>query len=245
VGHWVISAAQWAAVHPPVWSKALLYSGFAVWVIGGIALVRAKDLGAQRRAYWIGFLGGGALAAIALAFRGWAATAGAAALVAFTAVGYAYFFTSYLKLGGRVLTLSERRRTGTASGAYGDLTAPKMWWIIVGIAAIGAANTALGPWTWKSTLAVVLTAVMTAAAGFDDGRRRATVVRRQYLQAVLVAVASIPMWGIPVTSYLLVFAAGRMRPPPSSGRHDATARGATGAVFPRPDGLGGADGTPT
>lgn len=238
MGHGVISAAQWAAVHPPVWSKALLYSGFAVWVIGGIALVRAKDLSAQRRAYWIGFLGGGALAAVALVFRGWAATAGAAALVAFTAVGYAYFFTSYLRFGGRVLTLSERRRTGTASGAYGDLTAPKMWWITAGIAAIGAANTALGPWTWKSTLAVVLTAVMTAAGGFDDGRRRATAVRGQYLQAVLVVVASIPMWGIPVAAYLLAFVAGRMRPPPSSGRHDATARGATGVPHPPPDGAG-------
>ena len=238
MGHGVISAAQWAAVHPPVWSKALLYSGFAVWVIGGVALVRAKDLSAQRRAYWIGFLGGGALAGVALAFRGWAATAGAAALVAFTAVGYAYFFTSYLRFGGRVLTLSERRRTGTASGAYGDLTAPKMWWIIAGIAAIGAANTALGPWTWKSTLAVVLSVAMSAAAGFDDGRRRATAVRGQYVQAALVILASIPMWGIPVASYVLAFMGGRMRPPQPSGRHDATARGVAGMPHPPPDGAG-------
>ncbi|MCV6991875.1 hypothetical protein H7I87_02990 [Mycobacterium timonense] len=62
-----------------------------------------------------------------------------------------------------------------------------------------------------------------AMFGIDDGRRRFPIVRRQYLQAVLLVAVCIPLYEVPLLAYVAAYAFGTSQPAHPS-RHDAEAR---------------------
>jgi hypothetical protein len=221
-------AAGYVRLHPPSWAMPLLIAG--VVIVGGafLALDRVHDRRLQRRIYWSGWIAGGVLAAFGLLFRGWPVTAAVFGLVMFGAVFYAYFFTAYLKIGRRIVAFSgvnsrpdvpadDSKATpppaAQARDAYfGEVSAAKFWWVFVGLVALLAAGVHLGGWAWQAIAFMAVIVVVSAACGVDDATRRLRMARGQYLQAVVVAVLSIQLWGVPVIVYLLGYLIGKRWP---------------------------------
>ncbi|WP_375488028.1 hypothetical protein [uncultured Mycobacterium sp.] len=59
----------------PVWSKPLLAVGIVVILLGFFATDRVEDRWMRRRVYWSAWTLGGLLAAVAVRYGGWGATA--------------------------------------------------------------------------------------------------------------------------------------------------------------------------
>jgi hypothetical protein len=200
-------------VPPPGWSRIVLLAGFAVWAATIVALFRLDDVRTERRVYWIGILGGGALGAIAVQHRGIGTSVAVFAAVAAIAVWRAYYSTGYLVIGGRVRSLT--RTAGDRSirdETYGGMSAVAFWWIMVVIAAIAGANVIPSGWRANGIGAVCAVSVVAAVIGFMDGREKAPLARRQYVQAVLFAALAIPAWGLPAAAYVVPYLAGRLAP---------------------------------
>jgi hypothetical protein len=234
--HWVIwsadvvLAAASAHIAPPTWSTALLWSGFAVWVVWFIADFKLTGRSVRRRAYWVAWLGAALLVSLGLLYDGWGAALGIFAFLAFLTVFRAIRDTPYLKVRGRVIALWESdRRDGallpipTFPRPLGDGSGPKLWWLVVGDTVLVAAVAVALGWCWQLMLNGGLLAALVAFYGLDDGRRRFPVARRQYLQVALVVALSIPLLELPMLVYLLAYAIGKLRPMTYS-RHDAEAR---------------------
>ena len=240
----MINAASWTDLHPPHWSRALMIAAVAVLASAMIAGLFNLRPNVARRIYWIGWIVGGALAAAAVSFRGWAAAAAVFGLAVFVAVAYAYVFTAHLQFRGTVFALSGRRRRPDANGAAatpapapfgGDISAPKFWWLIVLLMILGGADVALRGWGWVAIAFTAMMIAIAATSGLDDGSRRVPIARREYVQAFIVAVASIPLFGTPVAVYLLGYFIGKRRPV-RYGRHDRGAH--TDRITSDPEDLG-------
>ncbi|GAB4980922.1 hypothetical protein MAHJHV61_00390 [Mycobacterium avium subsp. hominissuis] len=223
-------AAAAIRVTPPGWSTALMFCAFAVWAAFFIADFFIHDLAVKRRAYWSGWLGGCTLAALALLDRGWSTAV--AAFGAFALVGAiaAIRFTPYFKIGGRVIALhaSDRREgrpapTPTFPRPIRDTTGPHFWWLFVVLAAFASLCVVVGSYSWQTLAVGGPLVVVMAMFGIDDGRRRFPIVRRQYLQAVLLAAVCIPLYEVPLLVYVAAYAFGAWQPAHRS-RHDAEAR---------------------
>lgn len=198
---------------PPGWSRIVLLAAFAVWAATIVALFRLDDVRVERRVYWVGILGGAALGAIAVQHRGIGTSVAVFAVVAAIAVWRAYYSTGYLVIGGRVRSLT--RTPGDRSirdETYGGMSAVAFWWIMVGVAAIAAANVAPHGWRANGIGAVAVVSVLVAVIGFVDGREKAPPARRQYVQAAVFVALAIPAWGIPVAAYGVPYLAGRLVP---------------------------------
>ncbi|WP_197417588.1 ATP-binding cassette domain-containing protein [Mycobacterium sp. GA-2829] len=184
----------------------MLLAAVAVWAVTVVALFRLDDVRMERRVYWIGILGGGALGVIALQHRGIGTSVAAFAVITAIAVWRAYYSTDYLVIGGKVRSLTRIRGDRTVRHeSYGGISAAAFWWLMVVLAAIAAANVLPNGWTANGIAAVSAVSVVSAGIGFTDGREKAPPVRRQYLQAVVFAALAIPAWGIPVAAYVLLY----------------------------------------
>lgn len=96
----------------PAWST-VVFAAAGLWWFGClVGAIYGRTLRIQRRLYWTGYGGGGALCAVAILPRGWELSVWTVALVALASTGHAFARTGYLKIGGRLLTLSaaDRRR---------------------------------------------------------------------------------------------------------------------------------------
>jgi hypothetical protein len=221
-----------------VWSRVLFFAALAIMFGELLISFFVDNPRIERGLYWLSWIGGGALLALALLFRGWHAVAAVFALVMFGAVMYAYFNTSYLKIGGRIYALRARdsrpdppedgspapQEPIRARDAYiGDISAAKFWWLIVGLMGLLACTVLLGGWIWQAIAFTVVMVVMSAMGGIDDATRRLPIARRQYIQAFLVAVLSIPVWGVPAIAYFLGYQIGK-RWPMGYGLRDPVAR---------------------
>jgi hypothetical protein len=231
------NAAAWAHLHPPVWSRVLFFTALAIMFGELLISFFVDNPRIERRLYWSSWIGGGVLLGLSLLFRGWQAVAAVFALVMFGAVVYAYFNTSYLKIGGRIYALRGRDsrpdppEDGSpapapirARDAYiGDISAAKFWWLLVALAGLLAGTVLLGGWIWQATAFAVLMVVVSAVCGIDDATRRLPIARGQHIQAFIAAVLSIPVWGVPAIVYLLGYQIGR-RWPMGYGLRDPVAR---------------------
>jgi hypothetical protein len=219
-----------AHISAPAWSIALLWSGFAVWAVWFIADFKLTGRTVRRRAYWAAWLGAALLVSLGFLYLGWGAALGTFAFLAFLTVFRAIRDTPYLKVRGRVIALWESdRRDGwprpilTFPRPFGDGSGPKLWWLVVGDTVLAAAVAVALGWSWQVLLNGGLLAALVAFYGYDDGRRRFPLARRQYLQVALVVALSIPLLEVPMLVYLLAYAIGKQRPMTYS-RHDAEAR---------------------
>lgn len=96
----------------PAWST-VVFAAAGLWWFGClVGAICGRTLRIQRRLYWTGYGGVAALCAVAISPRGWELSVWTVALVALASTGHAFARTGYLKIGGRLLTLSaaDRRR---------------------------------------------------------------------------------------------------------------------------------------
>ena len=127
----VLTAGEASNMLPPMptWSTALLVAAGLWWFGCLVGALCFRTLRIQRRFYWTGYGGVAALCAVAMFPRGWELSVWAVALVALASVGEAFVRTGYLKVGGRLFTMSadarrrdeqeseERERGATATQA--------------------------------------------------------------------------------------------------------------------------------
>lgn len=218
----------------PDWSVAALVVAAMWWVGFLVALMRTKELSAERRFYWLGHAGAAALVAVGFAYLGWKSAVGAAALVAMQSTLYAALKTPYLKIGGRLISASDsdRRRDEKDRGLpprpprpedYGTSSAAKIWWFMAFFSVMAAA-VMLGPddGDSRSHLGLVFMVVVAGMFGHIDGRARMPVARGQYVPAALAALASIALYAVPVVFYFAGYFVGT-KLPVSYGRHHANA----------------------
>lgn len=102
----VLAATNVGQSLPPA-SIVLLAAAAAVWVAGFAVNLAASSAKVERRAFWSGYLGVGALAALAFLFSGWFMSVLVFVMVAVTTLSHAYFRTPYLVLGGRIITATS------------------------------------------------------------------------------------------------------------------------------------------
>jgi hypothetical protein len=94
----------------------------------------------------------------------------------------------------------------------GPVSAGTVWWIFAILTATAAVGVYLGGWRWQTIAVAAILTSLGAISGLDDASRRLPPSRGQFVQASIIAVASILLWMIPVGSYALGYAIGRRRP---------------------------------
>lgn len=130
---------------------------------------------------------------------------------------FAYFRTSYLKLGGRIYSYSIARtqpdppRDGSAAppvvpphDAYrGQVTATAHWCLLT-IFSVVAGTSALMLGMGPATLGVgVLTTAMLAFTGYIDSYDGFPIARRRWVPLALIVISSIPVFLLPPIAYLI------------------------------------------
>lgn len=219
-----------AHVAPPVWSTALMYAGFAMWGGALVADMFLTDMWIRRRLYWYTWLAGSALCGVALVFRGWSTALFGFGAMVFMGVILAIRWTPFLKIRGHIIAASYTDRIAETPPSIPqlpaeirDTSARPLWWSVAGSALVlSGSRLALG-WSLGTVLLTGLLTFIVALIGVDDGRRRIPFARRQYLQATLGAVLSLPVFGLPALAYAVAYRIG-LAQPVSIGKHDAEAR---------------------
>ena len=207
--------------------------------IGAVGAGFIHSIPAQRRFFWGFTIAGSLIAGISAAYPHWA-TAVLASLGTCLAMSlYAYAWTPYLKIGGRIYASLTRnvnaegpptpvlRPSEPASAPvsvsddpYAVLTtAAKAWWGWVALATLcsgGAwAHFAKGVGGWGTTAFIALCLLILGFVGYVEASVRSPVAARQRLQFVLFTLVSA---GVGTVLYLLGYAAGRLRPSPGARR---------------------------
>lgn len=190
---------------------ALLLLGLAV-----LAVLNDQrwELSRQRRVYWAGTFGA-ALCALLAGLPDWVGGLEFAAGVVLLMAMNAYFLTSYIKLGGRVFALHLRdgaaANAGSADGlpadAYGgNLSAPKMWWMMViglvicSVNVVGRYGASL---IWIAFAAPVV--VLPIGFGYLDAAAGQRFARGQFVQFGIITVVTAGAFAV---LYVVGFAVG-------------------------------------
>jgi hypothetical protein len=196
----------------------------------------------QRRIYWAAACLA-AVAGFLAVYPNWKTGLGLAAMLLAAMTVMAYAATPYIKIGGKIyaLTVSQSRpdppdthiapagRAGTEGGptepttdphvdpapdSYsGILTAATMWWMLVGIAVIGAANVYFfvvgrgGGWAAAGAAAFV--GLLAIGAGYADASWDCPIARGQHVQ---LGVASLITAGAFALVYLTAYYTARRWP---------------------------------
>lgn len=205
----------------PEWSTTLLALAGLWWLGFFVASFRTKELRVERRLYWLGHGGAAVLVGLALSHRGWQAVLGGTGLVVFITTLHAVLNTPYLKIGDRLISASDsdRRRDERDRGMpprppalenYSTSTPGAFWWILLCLTVMSAICVLPpGPADWRSWVGPVMVGFMAPAVGVLDGRGRFPVARGQWVPAALAALASIPLYGVPVVLYAAGYLLGR------------------------------------
>lgn len=185
----------------------------------------------QRRLYWSCACAAGVAGAMST-YPTWdgAATLGILPLAAMVVM--AYVATPYIKIGGKIYSLTvgaqrpdaevvphaenvstEPETDPTPDSYSGLLTPATMWWMLVVIAAIAAGNVygfAVGKGeVWVAIMVAALLALLAAGTGYGDASGRCPVARRQFVQ---FGVASVITAGGFALVYLTAYYLGQRRP---------------------------------
>jgi hypothetical protein len=185
--------------HAPPWSTPLMVIGIVGLAIAAIPYF--IDCGERRRRwlYWLGFVVGTALIALALSWRGWGVSVG----MCFT---------------GAFIAQSGSSNDQTAETDLGAVPARNHWWVI----AIGSVVTAYGVyligWAWQLSLLVGFAVIFAATSGWLDASQRLPIARGQKVQFALASVASLMMFALPLVAYLAAYFSAKKWSAPG-GRH--------------------------
>jgi hypothetical protein len=198
---------------------------FAAVAIAGVLLplLPTKEDRSERRLYWIGALVATVAAFFALYPPDWRGGLVVAGTFAGVLVLRAYMTTTYLVINGRTYSFNlvrgqPRSDTDAADDVFPDsyggiATASKLWWLFVIFFAACSWIIVIfvvwrqGPWfAVGAAFALVLTSLI---LGHQDASWGYRVARGQWVQLVLVGVASI---GIFPALYLMAYGVGTRWP---------------------------------
>lgn len=219
------------------WAYGLFIAGVCAGLGGAVASSLIDDRKLGRRIYWLGWLVNTLCFSLAALQRGWQPSLGFGLLCVFVAVFYAYMRTPYLKIGGRIYALSLNdsqpdsaagKTTGPPPAArpdsypthIGQVSARKIWWILVAFTCLVAVNVYFFGWPAQAIFGTAVLTLFCAGFGVDDATRKLPIARGQYVQAVIASVVSLLLWLAPCIAYLLGYAIGQ-RWPMGQGKHAA------------------------
>lgn len=197
--------------------------------LAGFLLTCSKtSTSSQRRIYWICTCAAGVFGALAT-YPTWNNAAVLAVLSPAVMVGAAYVGTSYIKISGKIYSLtitdpdpedapatsdSTQQEIDLHPDSYsGILTATTMWWGLVVLNAIGAGNvyfaaTGKGE-IWVGVMSGSFSALLTIVTAYGDASWRYPVARGQYVQFVANTVITA---GVFYFLYVAAYYAGRRHP---------------------------------
>lgn len=197
--------------------------GAATTIAGLCSLGFIGTVQRQRRVYWASWLFGALLMACAFIERGWRMVGLVLAVCSVAAVCYAYFRTSYLKLGGRIYSfwIARTQPDPLSDGSPGPpvnpppdsyrgiVTAAAQWWLMA-IVSVCAGVSAIVLGMSGATLGIaVLPVVLLAGAGYVDQIDGFSITRGQWFQAAVIVLASIPILLLPPLAYAIGYYLGR------------------------------------
>lgn len=213
-----------------VYSLYFVIAAFVCLAISQLPIVVKRGETFARRCYWGGTFGA-AISAFIAGIPDWLGGGFFACVTVFAMALPAYFTSDYIKIGGKVYTFHIRRsqeKTQPGKGsklrpklpdnypdAYnGDITAAKMWWLMVVITVF------LVFWTTvvlrdpsdrlMQILCIAFFVVMALALGYSgDGSYGYPIARRQYVQFVIMSVISAGTFAL---LYLPAYFLGRRWP---------------------------------
>jgi hypothetical protein len=204
-------------------------------MLAAVVLPTGVDRRFGRRMYWLGWIVGGAIAALSLLPRGIVTVLAAYGALIFVAIVWAYLWTPYLKIGGRIyaISMSDSRPDPPSDGGSvepmpapprdsypGPVSAGKFWWVVTVLTCVFAADVYLGGWVWRTIASTTLLSAGAVMCGIDDATRKLPTARGQHVQAFIVSVASILLWLAPPICYLIGYQVGK-RWPMGKGKHAA------------------------
>lgn len=179
--------------------------------VGAVALPLSTKH--KRWVFWSGWCGAGVLFALYVSNRGATVAALTAALCIFAAALYAFYFTPFIKIAGRVWTfwISDARQDPDEPPPSADsylerVTASSMWWTLAGLGVLtGMIAISAG---WLAPVGIMggaLLAAPLAAIGHLDSKEHYPIARNRYLPFTLVVLTSIPTLLWPVVVYFVAY----------------------------------------
>lgn len=224
----LLAASGHAPLNLPAWANALFIAGFCAGLGGSVASALIDDRRLARRIYWLGWLVNTLCFSVGALQQGWQPSLGFGLLCVFVAVFYAYMRTPYLKIGGRIYALSaadsqpdvlpgETTEPAVAPRDsdptdFGQVSAPKVWWMLVAFTCLMAAGVHYGGWPVQLIGGTAFLTLVCAVFGVDDATRKLPIARGQYVQAGIASVISLLLWLAPCIAYLLGYAIGQRWP---------------------------------
>lgn len=195
----------------------------------GIAVIQQffkHSRASQRRIYWnCTWLA--AVAGFCAGYPDWQRAAGLSVLAVAGMIVAAYAYTPYIKIGGKIRSLGLQtpdpedvpaeppaEQQDPAPDAYsGVLSAPKMWWLMVPVMLISAANTyafATGEseW-WVAVIGIAVLIFLAVTVGYGDASWGYPIARGQKIQFAILAVVTL---GTFTAVYLASYAMAKRRP---------------------------------
>ncbi|MBI3689344.1 MAG: hypothetical protein HY239_01290 [Mycolicibacterium aromaticivorans] len=202
-----------ASATSPVGSRGLFAAGLFSGFVGVAAVALPLSTKLKRRVFWSGWCGAAILCALYVSNRGATAAALTASGCVLVAAIYAFYFTPFIKIRGRVWTfwISDAREDPDvppppADSYVGRVTAPSMWWTLAGLGLItGTFALSTG---WPAPVGIMggaLLAAPLAAVGHLDRKDRYPVARERYIPFAIVVLSSIPTLLWPVLVYFVAY----------------------------------------
>lgn len=201
----------------PASPNCWILAGFAIGAVGSLALGLVEDVRLERRIYWATWLLSLGVMTLGASHRGWRTALVIYAVGMTAALCFAYFRSSYLKLGGRIYSFWIARTQpdplpdgrpappviSPPDSYRGQVTADAQWWLMA-VASVCAGVSALVLGMSGATLGVAaLPVVLLAGTGYIDSYNGFPIARRRWVQLAMIVVSSIPVFLLPPIAYLI------------------------------------------
>ena len=193
--------------------RLLFAAGLFAGFIGVAAVALPLSTKPKRRVFWSGWCGAAILFALYVSDRGATASALTAAGCVFVAAIYAFYFTPFIKINGRVWTfwISDAREDPDTPPPPPDsylerVTATSMWWNLALLGVItGGFALSMGWLVPVGIMGGALVAAPLALMGHLDRKDRYPVARGRYVPFAIVVLSSVPTLLWPVLVYFAAY----------------------------------------
>ncbi|MCV7177220.1 hypothetical protein [Mycolicibacterium sphagni] len=197
----------------PLRSHAVFAAGLFAGAVGVAAVALPLSTRHKRWVFWSGWCGAAILFAFYVSDRGVTISALTASACVLAAALYAFYFTPFIKLGGRVWTfwISDAREDPDVppppSDSYVErVTASSMWWTLAGLGlATGGFALSIGWLVPVGIMGGALLAAPLAAVGHLDRKDGYPIARGRHIAFSIVVLSSIPTLLWPLLVYVLAY----------------------------------------
>ncbi len=155
--------------------------------------------------------------------RGWRMFGLVLAVCSVSAVCYAYFRTSYLKLGGRIYSfwIARTQPDPLPDGSSGPpvipppdsyrgmVTAAAQWWLMAVVSVCAGVSAVVLGMSGATLGIALLPVVLLAGTGYVDHFDGFLIARGRWFQAAIIVVASVPIFLLPPLTYAIGYYFGR------------------------------------